>query len=323
MTVLVPDWVGPGGCQRRSRLALPTTDSERGGHRGGGDHRAQPEPEERVEHAGGDRDADARCRRRRRTGSGGCCASWPGDSVDRGDHAGQRAGDQGDVGGLDRHVGAGADGEPDVGLGQGGGVVDAVADHRRPRLPSACSRRTSAALCSGRTSASTRSMPTWRAIAAAVRALSPVIMTTSMPRPRSAAIAAAESSLTVSATASTPAGRPSTATRIGVLPSRGQPRRARLAAAPVSMPASVEQPARCRPAPRVRRPVARTPLPVIESKLGRRGQRRGRARAAPATIAAPSGCSRVGLGRGDQAQQLVLVEPAGGDDVGERRLAAR
>ncbi len=48
-------------------------------------------------------------------------------------------------------------------------------------LPSAWSRWTSAALCSGRTSAITRAMPTWLAMAAAVLRLSPVIMTTSIP----------------------------------------------------------------------------------------------------------------------------------------------
>ena len=36
---------------------------------------------------------------------------------------------QGEVAGLDRHVGAGAHGQAEVGLGQRGGVVDAVADH--------------------------------------------------------------------------------------------------------------------------------------------------------------------------------------------------
>ena len=51
---------------------------------------------------------------------------------DRGRHSGQGAGDQGDVGGLDGHVGAGADRQADVGLGKGGGVVDAVADHADP-----------------------------------------------------------------------------------------------------------------------------------------------------------------------------------------------
>ena len=43
--------------------------------------------------------------------------------------------------------------EPDVGLGQRGGVVDAVADHADPR-PSPCRRWISPALCSGSTSAS-------------------------------------------------------------------------------------------------------------------------------------------------------------------------
>ena len=62
-------------------------------------------------------------------------------------------------------------------------------------------------------------MPTWPAIAAAVRRLSPVIITVDRPRACSAAMAGAESGLMVSATARTPAARPSTATRIGVLPS--------------------------------------------------------------------------------------------------------
>src|SRR3989304_3419087 len=44
-------------------------------------------------------------------------------------------------------------------------------------------------------------------------------MTTSRPSARSASIAAFESSLTVSATATRPAARPSIATYIGVLPS--------------------------------------------------------------------------------------------------------
>ena len=41
----------------------------------------------------------------------------------------QVAPDQGDVAGLDGHVGAGAHGQAQVGLGQRGGVVDTVADH--------------------------------------------------------------------------------------------------------------------------------------------------------------------------------------------------
>ena len=49
------------------------------------------------------------------------------DRVGRGTEV---AGDERQVGGLDRDVGAGADREPEVGLGEGGCVVDAVTDHR-------------------------------------------------------------------------------------------------------------------------------------------------------------------------------------------------
>ena len=84
--------------------------------------------------------------------------------------------------------------------------------------PSPRSRRISSALSPGSTSATTWPTPTWAAIARAVRALSPVSMTTSMPRRRNAAMTRAESSFTVSATASTPAGTPSTAASTGVLP---------------------------------------------------------------------------------------------------------
>ena len=54
------------------------------------------------------------------------------DGVHRG---GQVAAHQGQVGRLDRHVGAGAHGQPEVGLGQRRGVVHPVADHRdRPAV---------------------------------------------------------------------------------------------------------------------------------------------------------------------------------------------
>lgn len=43
--------------------------------------------------------------------------------------------DQHDVGGLDGHVGAGADGDADVGLSEGGRVVDPVPDHGHPEPP--------------------------------------------------------------------------------------------------------------------------------------------------------------------------------------------
>ena len=49
---------------------------------------------------------------------------------DRVDGGGQVAAYQGQVGGLDRHVGAGAHRQPQVGLGQRGRVVHPVADHR-------------------------------------------------------------------------------------------------------------------------------------------------------------------------------------------------
>ena len=42
----------------------------------------------------------------------------------------QVAAHQGEVGRLDGHVGAGAHRQPEVGLSEGGRVVDAVADHR-------------------------------------------------------------------------------------------------------------------------------------------------------------------------------------------------
>ena len=72
-------------------------------------------------------------------------------------------------------------------------------------LPSAWSFFTASAFSRGSTSASTRSTPTCLAIAWAVRSLSPVIITTSMPMPRSFAIAAALDFLGTSATAMIPA----------------------------------------------------------------------------------------------------------------------
>ena len=106
--------------------------------------------------------------------------------------------------------------------------------------PSAWRRATSAALSPGSTSASTRSTPVTRAIASAVRRLSPVSITTSSPRPRRAATLATASSLRVSATATTPAGAPSTATNIAVLPSAARPVAASVRST-VSMPASVRR----------------------------------------------------------------------------------
>ena len=47
-------------------------------------------------------------------------------------HEARVAADERDVGRLDRDVGAGADGDAQVGLGERRRVVDAVADHRDP-----------------------------------------------------------------------------------------------------------------------------------------------------------------------------------------------
>ena len=52
----------------------------------------------------------------------------PGE-LDRADHAGEFATHQSDVGGLDGDIRPGADGDTNVGLGQGWGVINAVADH--------------------------------------------------------------------------------------------------------------------------------------------------------------------------------------------------
>ena len=155
-------------------------------------------------------------------------------------------------------------------------------------LPSACRRRTSAALWSGITSATTRVMPTWRAIAAAVCRLSPVIITTSMPRAWRAATAAGAPSLRVSATATTPAGCPSTATSIAVLPSAASRSWAasRTAASTPNASSSRRLPTSTgRPSTR-----AITPWPVTDSNPSTSGTASPRS-VAPATIAAASGCS--------------------------------
>ena len=55
--------------------------------------------------------------------------------LDRRRHTGQVAGDQGDVAGSDRYIGAGTHGDAHIGLGQGRRVVDAIAHHRHRPLP--------------------------------------------------------------------------------------------------------------------------------------------------------------------------------------------
>ena len=108
-------------------------------------------------------------------------------------------------------------------------------------------------------------------MAAAVARLSPVIITTSMPRACSAATAAAEPSLMVSATPITPAGRPSTATSMGVLPSAAS--RSRSAASGAGIDARARSSRRRLPtstcADRRRGPAR--PAPVIESNSAASG----------------------------------------------------
>ena len=71
------------------------------------------------------------------------------------------AGGEDDAGRFDGDIGARADGDADVGAGQRGGVVDAVADHR-DREPRAWRSATARSLSSGSTSANTSSMPSSR-----------------------------------------------------------------------------------------------------------------------------------------------------------------
>ena len=92
-----------------------------------------------------------------------------------------------------------------------------------PTIPtiffSCCKRLISPALSAGKTSAKTLVMPTCAATAAAVRWLSPVIITTASPNFCSDSMASLDSALSVSATATIPANCPFTAANIGVLPS--------------------------------------------------------------------------------------------------------
>ncbi len=107
----------------------------------------------------------------------------------------QVAADEGEVAGLDGDVGAGAHGEAEVGLGEGGGVVDAVADHGDdPAL--GLQAADDVDLVGGqhlgddrRRCRPRRRRPGRR------RSLSPVSSTGRSPRPRSSAIASARGRL--------------------------------------------------------------------------------------------------------------------------------
>ena len=85
-------------------------------------------------------------------------------------------------------------------------------------LPRALRRRISRSLPSGSTPAITSSTPACAPMALAVRALSPVIMTTRMPMLRSSRMACGLSGLSTSATATMPSSSPPRAKNSGVLP---------------------------------------------------------------------------------------------------------
>ena len=97
-------------------------------------------------------------------------------------------------------------------------------------LPRSRRRRISASLPSGSTPAITRSTPAAAPMARAVRSLSPVSMTTSMPIFRSSRTACGLSGLMTSATAMTPRSLPFSLNSSGVLPSSASAsQRARMA----------------------------------------------------------------------------------------------
>ena len=85
--------------------------------------------------------------------------------------------------GLDGDVGAGADRQAEVGLGERGRVVDAVADHRDDAALG-LQPADDVDLVAGSTSAITSSMPTSAATARAVASLSPVSSTGRRPSAR-------------------------------------------------------------------------------------------------------------------------------------------
>jgi hypothetical protein len=112
------------------------------------------------------------------------------------------------VPGLDGDVRSGADGDPDVGGGQGGASFT-PSPTMATFFPCAWSSRTLDALSSGSTSAKTVSMPSSSATASATACASPVSIATSIPRSCSARMASRLSSRIASATAKTASALPS------------------------------------------------------------------------------------------------------------------
>ena len=121
-------------------------------HRGAGDHRVQ-------QPGRGERQRRRRCRRTPRRGCALIVRSVRRERRSASAASAQVAGDEREVGGLDRDVGAGPDRHPEVGLGERRRVVDAVADHRDDAALAPAGARTTAAFSAGSTSAMTSSMP--------------------------------------------------------------------------------------------------------------------------------------------------------------------
>jgi hypothetical protein len=121
-----------------------------------------------------------------RTGSVHLADDGPRES-DRGEHIGGVALHEHDVAGFDRAIGAPADGDAKVRLlekparGAGPSLTPSPTIATNLLRASDWIRLTPAALSSGSTSARTRSMPTCFATTSAVRFLSPVVMTGSIP----------------------------------------------------------------------------------------------------------------------------------------------
>ena len=92
------------------------------------DHWTEQPSGDRVEHTGGDRDADDVISERPRVILMDIAHSRI-RQVDEFHHPAQIAAHQCDIRRLHGHIRAGADGDAKIGLRQGGGIVDAVADH--------------------------------------------------------------------------------------------------------------------------------------------------------------------------------------------------
>ena len=243
---------------------------------------------------------------------------------DRRDHAARVAADEGDVGRLDGHVGAGADRDPEVGRGEGRGVVDPVADHGHDLAPGAAARRRPPALSPGRTSATDalgRDARPGAATARAVARWSPVTSQASMP-------AAVERPDGLGRLGLDRVGdrdearrrrrrrrrrRASSRPRPGPRPPRPA-RRGRRPARPGS--------GRCRRGRSARRRSPRRRRPRSPRRRRRRG-RRAAGRARRATIAAASGCSEPASTAAASRSRSSSARSPGRDDLGHRGLAPR